>query len=268
LILFHGPAYDGAMNILLLRGLSREQRHWGRLPELLQQRYPELRVHCLDLPGAGTEYARPSPTTLKQIAEDVRGRWLELRKGTTGPWAIFGMSLGGMVTMQWSGDHPTDFARVILANTSAANLSAPWRRLDWRVLPSIVRALLEKDPVARERIVLSVVTKVHTEHDVTAREWASYQADRPMERKNVIRQLFAASRFRAPEKIAAPVLVLAGGKDPLTDPSCPKLLAQRFGAELRAHPEAGHELALDVPDWLVEQLGGWLAPAAKVAASA
>src|SRR5687768_6347135 len=72
-----GP--DGAVNgsstditrWLLLRGLSREQRHWCSFPEDLE-RATGARTLCLDLPGFGTEHARISPRTIALITDDVR----------------------------------------------------------------------------------------------------------------------------------------------------------------------------------------------------
>lgn len=246
------------MNFLLLRGLSREQRHWGSFPDTLCARIPDLRVHCLDLPGTGTESHRPGPTTVEAIAEDLRERWLALRDANPGEWGLLGMSLGGMVAMQWCADHPADFSRVVLCNTSAGNLSRPWSRLDPRVLPSLVRAMTFSDPVVRERLVLSAITCQLADLDGTAQAWASYQQDRPISRATVLRQLWAAIRFRAPERLEIPGLILSGGRDVLMKPSCPRLLAEHFGMPLQVHPEAGHELALDAPDWFADQMATWL----------
>src|SRR5438552_440235 len=93
---------------LLLRGLAREQRHWGRFrPELSARLPPGAEIHCLDLPGTGTEHLRGSPANIAAIAEDVRERWLGLRG--EGPWGLLAVSLGGMVAMEWCAAHPADF---------------------------------------------------------------------------------------------------------------------------------------------------------------
>mgnify|MGYP003949335389 CR=1 FL=1 len=44
-----------SMNWLFLRGLTREQRHWGPFRDVFARDYPGAKVHCLDLPGTGTE---------------------------------------------------------------------------------------------------------------------------------------------------------------------------------------------------------------------
>ncbi len=63
---------DGGANLksawLLLRGLGREKRHWGSFPEALERKLG-ARVLALDLPGFGTENARPSPATVLALDE-------------------------------------------------------------------------------------------------------------------------------------------------------------------------------------------------------
>jgi len=244
---------------LLLRGLAREQRHWGSFPALFARRVPGARVHCLDLPGAGTERECRSPTTVEGIAADVRGRWLSLREehgGREGEWGLLGTSLGGMVAMAWCAAHPDDFARLVLAGSSSADLSRPWRRFDLRVVPTGLGVLAERDPVRREEKVLSMNTRVLSDPAAVAATWAAYP---PMAPGNVMRQLQAATFFQAPPRVPVPTLVVAGARDPLAHPSCSRHLASHLGAPFVLHPEAGHELALDVPDWLAGSVADWIA---------
>ena len=234
---------------LLLRGLAREQRHWGEFVPALRAALPGAQVHCLDLPGAGTEHARASPVTVRAIAEDVRARWLALRAPQ--PAGLIAVSLGGMVAISLCAAHPDDFETLVLANTSAGGVSPFWKRIDPRVLPHIARALLE-DAVARERRILSLT--VSRKPDDLPAQWAAFHAERPMSRWTVLRQLAAASRFRAPLKLAPRTLVVSSAADRFTHPDCPRALAKRFGAQLAVHPDAGHDIATDDPRWLAEQV--------------
>ena len=84
---------------LLLRGLAREQRHNGRFAEVLADALGDATAHGIDFPGAGTEFARLSPASIRGIMEDIRARWLRLREEHPGEWSLLGISLGGMVTM-------------------------------------------------------------------------------------------------------------------------------------------------------------------------
>lgn len=251
------------MHWLLLRGLSREQRHWGAFPAAFERHNPGARVHFLDLPGAGTEHDRPSPTSIEAIMEDLRLRWLKLREENEGPWGLLAMSLGGMVAMAWADVHPEDFERVVLSGTSASNLSAADKRFRFGIVPSIARAMVERDPVHREEIILGAVTNQLPDASTVAAEWASYQADRPVARGTVIRQLLAASRFEAPKRLDVPVLVVTGTADRMVDPSCTRLLASQLGARFDLCEGAGHELALDDPEWLAGRVASWVASSAS-----
>ena len=251
------------MHWIFLRGLGREQRHWGTFPGLFERVVPGARVHCLDLPGAGTERARPSPTTVEAIADDVRARWLALRHAHQGPWGLLGMSLGAMTAAAWCARHPEDFARLVLAGASAGDLSPPWRRFGLRVLPAALAALAGRDPVRRERRILSMVACIAQGRDEVAEAWARYP---PMPRENVLRQVRAARTWRAPARLDVPALVVAGDGDQLADPSCSRLLASHLGAPLALHPAAGHELSLDAPEWLAGEVAAWLATTGRAGA--
>ncbi len=245
------------MHWLLLRGLAREQRHWGGFAEILTRATKGDSVHRLDLPGAGTEHLRDSPLTVGAIADDVRARWLPLRAQHAGPWGVLGISLGGMVALAWCGAWPGDFERLVVGNSSAGDLNVPWQRMRLDVFGGVLQSLGDRSPEGRERRVLAMTTRLCTDVDARAREWAGYMLDRPMRRANVGRQILAALRFRAPARIGQPMLVLSGARDALADPRCSRAIAARYGARLEVHPAAGHDLSTDAPEWLAERVREW-----------
>jgi len=71
-------------NWLILRGLAREQRHWGPFVDIFEAKVPGSRVHTLDLPGVGTECQRDSPATVAGIVSDLRERLSPLREAYEG----------------------------------------------------------------------------------------------------------------------------------------------------------------------------------------
>ncbi len=246
-------------NWLLLRGLAREQRHWGTFPAAFSAQLGGAHVACLDFPGTGTEHERRSPNSVSAITEDLRARWLKLRTEREGPWNLLAMSLGGMIAMDWTSRHATDFSSVVLINTSAADLSVPWRRIRLSVLPDIFGALVSRDDLQRNRRILRATARLLSDPEPIAKSWAEIQAQSPIARTTVLRQIWAGFRFRAPPSLPIPTLVIAGAKDPLCDPECPRRLALRFGAPLLVHPSGGHDLSLDDPAWVAAQVGAWAA---------
>lgn len=247
------------MDWVLLRGLTREQRHWS--PAFLEALGRHGRLHLLDLPGVGTEAHRPSPTVLRGITDDLRAR----RPLGPGPWGLLTISLGGMVGMDWVARYPSDFTRVVLINTSASDLAPPWRRMQLQVVPTLARGLLG-DRLARERAILIATTTTRGADRALAETWAAYATERPLHRGAAAAQLLAALRFRSPARLPVPSLVLVGQGDRLCAPSCGEGIAARYGSAIARHPTAGHDLPLDEPEWTAAQIATFGANATATAA--
>jgi pimeloyl-ACP methyl ester carboxylesterase len=81
-----------------------------------------------------------------------------------------------------------------------------------------------------------------------------------MRLQNVLRQLIAAlGASVSPQTLhKIPFLILGSEKDRLVDPQCSRDAAKALLAQLVMHPSAGHDLPLDDPDWVIEQIRNWL----------
>lgn len=243
------------MRWLLLRGLTRERRHWARFPEVFERTLPGALTVAVDLPGVGTEAGQLSPTSVAAIVDHVRARWP--RTGN-GPWALLGISLGGMLAADWVHRFPDEFSRVVLINSSAGDLSAPYHRLRLENLPKLLTSVAARDLIERELGILALTTTTHGKNRILAEEWAGYLKNARPRRRVALAQIVAAMRFRAPPRLPIPALVLSASGDRFTDPSCSRRLAQHLGAELRVHPSAGHDLPLDDPEWVATQIAEWV----------
>jgi pimeloyl-ACP methyl ester carboxylesterase len=234
---------------VLLRGLARESAHWNGFDETLADRVG-ARVSCLDLPGTGDQYARPSPTSVRDIARELR-----TRAPGSPPRVLVGLSLGAMVCLEWASRWPWEVSGLVLVNSSAANLCRPHRRLRLEAALTIVRLMATADPTTREAGVLALTTRARaSEGDLVAR-FAHVQRLRPVSRENALRQLVAATRYRVgfvPAGVRS--LVLCSQLDRLVDPRCSRRLARRLDAEVAEHPHAGHDLPLDDPEWCLDQI--------------
>jgi pimeloyl-ACP methyl ester carboxylesterase len=244
----------------VLRGLSREARHWGAFPPILQT-HLGAPVYALDLPGSGQENARPSPRTIAEIADDVRGRWLPLRDQHPGePWWLVAISMGGMLALDWCARHPGEIAKVVLINSSAANLSPFHHRMRLPMLARVIVATISSDLEFRERAVIDMTTNRLPDVPGAIAANVAYAQERPMTRQTIVRQMGAAGRFRAPERVDVPVLVAYSEQDRLVDHRCSLRLAEQLGAQKVCHPTAGHDLPLEDPGWLAERVSEFLRP--------
>lgn len=242
---------------LLLRGLAREKRHWGAFPDRFAAGLG-VATTCLDLPGMGTEVDAEVPTTISGITDHVRDRWLASRAAGEGPAGLFAVSLGGMLLMDWCTRYPGDFERAVIVCSSAGNLSPVHHRLKPGKVPTLVGAIFEKDPLVRETAVLSMVTNLQPDLPSLARAWAGYAQTVQPKRKAIVRQLWAATKFRAPAKIDVPLLALGSRADRFVDPRCTERLVSHFGLPARWHDTAGHDLPADAPDWVIDQVRDWV----------
>jgi pimeloyl-ACP methyl ester carboxylesterase len=242
---------------LLLRGLVREHRHYGDFPERLSLALGGDRVIGLDLPGVGTARDRAPGLSIDAYVDDLRSRWLVESQGAPN-WHIFCVSLGGMVGLRWMARYPRDFAGGVVVNTSAKNLGPLWHRMQPGVWGDVLTSTFTSDLAARERRILGFTTNTRGNDESVIAAWAEIARTAPVKRSTLLRQLIAAARFRAPAKLETPALILAGAGDRLAHPNMSRTLAARLGASLAVHPTAGHDLALDVPEWVVAQISDWL----------
>ena len=246
------------MHWLLLRGLVRERRHWAGFTEHFERTLPGSTVHLLDLPGIGTEAHRPSPLHIDAIVDDLRRRWLELPL-VGSPTGIFSVSLGAMIAIRWCRRFPQDWDRAVLTNTSAADLGHPFERFNWRTLRHFPTLAQTANPELRERTLLRIVSANTAEHSERAQHFAVFAPDKALFRNTGLRQILAGSRVRVGKgPLPQPTLVLASSGDRLVDPVCSLRLARRISAPMRVHPWGGHDLVLDAPEWITEQMRHWL----------
>jgi len=244
------------MNLLLLRGLMREIRHWGDFPVVLAKQENIENVVCLDLPGIGENKDKTFPLSMGEVVNSLRNDFLAI-KGDQ-PWAIVGISLGGMIALEWQKEFFTDFKKIIIINSSALNTSPTWHRLKPKALMTCLKSLKSSSNETREAAILKMVSNKYANDPETLRKWVKIANECPMNKITAIRQLAVAAKFTAPKKLNIPGLVISSRADNMVAWQCSKQLAKRYNTKLVLHSSAGHELALDEPDWLAKNISQWL----------
>ncbi len=243
---------------ILLRGLTRESRHWGAFPRHLGDSLGGAAVICLDLPGNGKLNQLASPASVEAMAEYCHAELT--RRGVTPPCRVLAMSLGAMVTVAWATSHPEDIEAAVLVSTSLRPFSPPHQRLRPRNYPRFLRLLAgmagDRDV---ETAIFDMTTRLVATRGKLIEEWLQWRRENPVSSGNALRQLLAAARYRAPPR--SPInrlLLLAGAGDRLVDPRCSRALAARWQAPMAMHPTAGHDLPLDDEAWVLARIMDWL----------
>lgn len=246
---------------VLLRGLSRASGHWGVFPEHLQRELtvlqPTVRLVALDLPGTGTLRRQASPTQVSAIVDACRAELQ--RQGISGPLSLVGMSLGAAVLTDWANRYPAEVESGVLINPSLRPFSELFRRArPLNYLELLLLSLSRFSARMREERVLSLTTRLTPPQAVIDR-WVELQRQYPLGVRNTVRQLLASRRYRASRtRPAAPMLLLCSKGDKLVDWRCSQAMSRAWGAPLRLHTKAGHDLPLDDPQWVARAVAEWL----------
>lgn len=243
---------------VLLRGLMRESRHWGDFPHQLMQVMKNDEIVCIDFPGNGSLNAQYSLTSVPEMAEHCRQ---ELKaRGCVGPYHVLAISLGAMVAVAWAQAHADEIKSMSLINTSLAPHNPFYQRLRPQNYPQLLRTLLFGGRRKRENLILKLTSNLTPKNaaPVIIDEWVHYAREFPIARANILRQLRAASHFRAPEQApSTAILMLAANKDQLVSVKCSQEIAAKWQVPLHLHPSAGHDLPLDDGTWVIQQIQAW-----------
>jgi len=244
---------------VLLRGLTREHRHWEDFPEKLQQCFPGTQIITPDLPGNGNHADIISPTSIQDMMLFLRK---EIASTITsgGPVHIIGLSMGAMVAIEWMKAYPQECAASILINTSFKGISPFYHRLRPENYYRILYSLFTGNSYRREKMILQMTSNLYPDTEQLLQRWVSYAEENTVLASNALRQLVAAGRYSAPKlKPDVPMLLLRSENDKLVNSQSSVSLAQNWLLPIETHPLAGHDLPLDDGDWVCQKINHWFA---------
>ena len=246
------------MNWILLRGLTREARHWGSFTAQFEARLAPDKVTALDLPGNGEFHQQTSPLSVEGMVTFARQQLLA--QGIKPPYALLAMSLGGMVATSWAQRYPNEVSRLVLINTSMRPFSGVTQRLrpaNWLELLALAARWGGADYA--ERSIHRITCNQAAQRDADLMAWQHIRRSAPVSSANALRQLLAAARFAcAVQTPRCPALVLSSKADRLVNPLCSTQLASAWQVAHHMHPWAGHDLPHDDGRWVCEQVADWL----------
>lgn len=241
---------------VLLRGLGRDKRHWGAFLTEFEQAFPNDQISVLDTCGNGEFTDLTSPLSISEYTDHCRNQLHAQASKQSRNVSLVALSLGGMVAMDWAQRYPMEVRSLTLINTSAANLTPWFRRIKFPALAKLFWAsVFNRSPEQFEQAIMFVSSNYNFEQnkEVLA-SWVKYRKERHVSISNLIRQLIAASRFKASKIIAIKPLVLSSQHDRLVSCEASRDIHHHFGGHMVVHNEAGHDLSLDAGQWLIKQI--------------
>lgn len=230
------------------RGLVRWKIHWGDFEKEFLKVFPGDTVQMIDFPGLGEFYNQNSlvdlDSLLDHIDRQVQGK---------GPFQILAFSLGAMIAAQWARRHPDRVERLFLINTSDSR-SPFYQRFQpqnwWTLLTHFGSPKAEKI----EPAILKMTSNNELRSQPYREPFIRAYHNTPFSRKTLVHQLHLASQARFPEVAPVATVFLNSLGDRLVHPKCSERLAQLWNSPLETHPNAGHDLVLDDPAWVLQKL--------------
>lgn len=240
-----------------LRGLARQSQHWYDFESHFRHYFPDPtqdQIEMLDARGNGTERHLPSFLSINDFVRDLRAR-SQLAK--QGPVHLLTMSLGSMIGIDWATRYPQEVASLTIINTSDGRTSHPFQRLSLSNYRSMLDTFTHgHDPYRVEMNIMNMIARNVRNKEAVVTAFAKMARPSP---QNLFRQLFAGMRFRLPQtKPTTPLLILAGKKDLFVNPACSTNIGKAWNEPVIYHEEAGHDLPLEFPEWVAEQVADFI----------
>lgn len=240
---------------IFIRGLGRHALHWDPFLREFKRHFPQDEVELLDLRGNGTLSHSPSCLSIPENMRDLRSRSELLKKH--GSVYLMTISLGSMIGVEWARTFPQEIAGLVTINTSDRGTSPFYERMKpknyLRILGVMGHAPSNQDI---ERTILEMTTQDPKYKKELMQSFAKIP---PTTRSNFVRQLIAASRYEFPDhKPKTEILMLCSDGDQLVSSECTKRIAQMWTLKPHVHPTAGHDLPLEAPEWICQEVENWL----------
>ncbi|WP_394199847.1 alpha/beta fold hydrolase [Shewanella waksmanii] len=248
--------------LVLLRGLMRDKRHWHGFEQRMRASGHE--VLCFDMLGNGEFDQSASPYHISVYGDHVIEQ-LKLCKPDmlSQPVTIVGLSMGGMVALDIAKQYPQLVERVVLINSSAANISrwyqrfrlnslfiCAFRQLRRYIGDGKLKPAAQQDDSLLERIVLALTSMVAIEQPSYIHQWSVWRLERHCRSINGVRQIWACVKFNAPTQLTCNIDIIAAKQDRLVSPQCSAALARFYDCPIHYIENTGHDVSLDQPEQL------------------
>ena len=242
--------------LVLVHGLAYDRAGWGRLPDLLAERF---RVVLLDNRGVGESDVPAGPYAVAQMAADVVAVLDDAGIARTN---LLGVSLGGYIAQELALTYPERVAKLVLVSTAPGGPKAV-------PMPQATQDVFARYPTMERVAGLRMFVEnslgergVHELPDLVE-EILQYRLGHAPTVDAWLAQATAGATFDSFDRIGAigvPTLVIAGGADVVVDPRNAALLGELIpGARVEIVPERGHLLVWEDSERVAELVTEFLA---------
>jgi len=242
-----GP--PGAPALVLLHGYTSHARTWDAFAAAMTDRY---RVIALDQRGHGESgWAGADGYRIEDMADDLTA--LVAALGLTG-FTLLGLSMGGMVAMEYAGRRPAELAAVVIVDIAPELVSSGAGRIREGAKASdifvsrdaafaVARADNPRPPEAHHRHRVD-----HSLMRLADGTW-TWRYDRVLRSASALRPRDAATAWRSCEAINVPALLIRGAESDLLSPEIAARMVKTIpGGQFAEVAASGHAVPLDAPD--------------------
>jgi len=239
----------GAPDLVLLHGFTGHARSWDSFAEAMTDGY---RVLALDQRGHGeTGWAPADRYGVGDMADDLTAfvKALGLRS-----FSLLGLSMGGMVTMEYAGRRPAELARAVIVDIGPEIVTAGAERIRAGVRESDIfesrdaafaaaRATNPRPPVAhhRHRVDYSLM---RTDDG----KW-TWRYDRALRSPNTLRPRNPEAAWKSCANIEVPVQLIRGELSDILSVEVAKRMMETIpNLRVDVVKNSGHSVPLDAPD--------------------
>lgn len=237
---------------IFLRGLTRGNIHWGDFPAMFLAKNPDAEVEYLEIPGNGLLSFEVTPLDPKFLIDLLKRKSHLARSNST--YHLCGISLGGMVALKWAELYPESIESVSVINSSLSQCSAFNKRLSPSNYLPLVKAIFEYDRYLQEEKILKLTSNSFEKNKKYLSSYAEFAVKHKVSTTNLVRQLILANNIQLQKFPKIKLKIFSSAQDRLVHSSCSVAIAKELSGRLSIHSTAGHDLPLDEPEWLIEQL--------------
>jgi pimeloyl-ACP methyl ester carboxylesterase len=239
----------GAPALVLLHGYTGHARSWDAFAEAMTDRY---RVLALDQRGHGESgWAGEGGYAIGEMTADLEAFVAAL--GLDG-FALLGLSMGGMVAMDYAGRRPEALARLVIVDIAPEIVASGASRIQEGQKVSDVFASREAAFTAA-RAANPLPPEAHHRHRVdyslmmTADGAWTWRYDRVLRTPSALGRRDPEAGWRSCADIAVPTLIIRGELSDILSPElAARMVATIPDARLVTVSRSGHSVPLDNPD--------------------